>query len=104
MSKTKTVIKKWAIIFVLVLFLGFTALSAIMYLASPSQEDLQAEANCTANGFERDSENKICSDDLSWSVEQEQNQIEEVKNINTQENCIANSGTRYAENKVCITK
>jgi hypothetical protein len=56
------IVKKSAIIFVLVLFLGFTALSAVMYLASPSQEDLQAEADCQSNGFERDSETKICSD------------------------------------------
>jgi CHASE3 domain sensor protein len=38
--------KKSAIIFVLVFFLGFTALTAVMYLANPSQEDLQAEAEC----------------------------------------------------------
>ena len=99
MSKTKRVIKKWAIIFVLVLFLGFTALSAIMYLASPNQEDLQAEADCTSNGFERDSESKICSDSLSWDTEQV---VLEDIDQNTQENCIANSGTRYAENEVCI--
>jgi hypothetical protein len=56
------IVKKSAIIFVLVLFLGFTALTAVMYLASPSQEDLQAEADCKSNGFERNSETKICSD------------------------------------------
>ena len=96
------IVKKSAIIFVLVLFLGFTALSAIMYLASPSQEDLQAEADCTANGFERNSEDKICSDSLSWDLADDQN-IEET-NTNTEANCTANSGTRYAENEVCITK
>ncbi len=94
------IVKKSAIIFVLVLFLGFTALSAIMYLASPNQEDLQAEANCVANGFERNSEDKICSDNLSWNLSDEQN-IEDV-NTNTETNCTANSGTRYAENDVCI--
>ncbi len=93
------VVKKWAVVFVLVLFLGFTALSAIMYLASPNQEDLQAEADCMANGFERNSDDKICSDDLDLADEQDTD-----INTNTQENCIASSGTRYAENEVCITK
>lgn len=93
------IVKKSAIIFVLVLFLGFTALSAIMYLASPNQEDLQAEANCISNWFERDLENNICSDDLLWAIENS-----EDINTNTQTNCLANSGTRYAENEVCITE
>lgn len=99
MSKVKTAIKKSSIIIVLVLFLWFTALSAVMYLASPSQKDLQAEANCTSNGFERNSKDKTCSDSLSWDLVKT-----DAANQNTQENCIANSGTRYAENEVCITK
>jgi hypothetical protein len=70
-----------------------------MYLASPNQEDLQAEANCTANWFDRNSETKLCSDELSWALAD----TEEV-NQNTQENCLANSGTRYSENEVCITE
>ncbi len=96
------IVKKSAIIFVLVLFLWFTALSAIMYLASPDQEELQAEANCMANGFERNSEDKICSDNLSWDFTDDQN-IEGI-NTNTEASCTANSGTRYAENEVCITE
>ena len=99
MSKTKTLIKKWSIIFVLVLFLWFTALTAVMYLASPSQEDLQAEADCTSNGFERDSESKICLDNLWVDVIEGQEVI-----LNEEEDCLAKSGTRYAENEVCITE
>ena len=98
------VVKKSVVIFVLALFLWFTALSTIMYLASPTQKEQQAEIDCISNGFERDSEKKVCLDNISWDFLNDKNIGVEEINIKTEKDCISNSGTRYAENEVCVIK
>jgi hypothetical protein len=60
---------------------------------------LQAEADCKSNGFERNSETKICSDN-DWVELVETQEVVQ----NAEADCLANSGTRYAENEVCITE
>jgi hypothetical protein len=87
--------KKWIlrifIILVLVWFLAFTALSAVMYLSSPKEqvnlEQMQIE--CEDNWLTRDQELEQCL--------QEQDIV-----INSKENCEQEWWTWYAENEVCI--
>ncbi len=83
--------RKWAVIFVLVLFLGFTALSAVMYLAWPKQQNNLEEiiAQCEAEGWVRDEERQGCFEDPANMVSPE-------------EECNEKWGTRYAENEVCV--
>ncbi len=87
--------KKWIlrvfVILVLVWFLAFTALSAIMYLSGPKPEinieDIKIE--CENIGWVRDDELEQCFE-------------EQYIIINSQENCEEEWGTWYAENEVCI--
>ena len=84
------VVRKGAVIFVLVLFLWFTALSAIMYLAWPKQDNsAELIAQCEAIEWVRDEETQECFENTDTIVSPE-------------EDCAEKGGTRYAENEVCV--
>lgn len=88
----KNTIKKWAVIFVLVLFLGFTALSTVMYFTSPKQDNtLELIAQCEDIWWIRDEESLSCLEDDTIIVSDE-------------ELCDEKWGTWYEENQVCITE
>ncbi|HKL44369.1 MAG TPA: hypothetical protein VJ892_03760 [Candidatus Absconditabacterales bacterium] len=82
--------KKIATIAVLVFFLAFTALSAVMYLAGPKQDNsAEIIAQCEAAGGIRDQEVQEC--------------FENPENmVSAEEECNEIGGTRYPENEVCV--
>jgi hypothetical protein len=86
----KNTIKKWAVIFVLALFLWFTALSTVMYFTSPKQDNTpELIAQCESIWWTRDEESLSCLEDTTTM-------------ISDKELCDEKWGTWYAENEVCI--
>lgn len=87
--------KKWIlrvfIILVLVWFLAFTALSAVMYLSWPKEnKNIEAMiAQCEDIWWVRDETSQQCLEDPSTMID-------------SQQACEEQWGTWYAENEVCI--
>lgn len=78
------------IILVLVWFLAFTALSTVMYLSSPKQDNTpELIAQCEDAWWVRDEETESCFEDPSNMV-------------SDKELCDEKWWTRYEENQVCI--
>lgn len=87
-AKKKTL--KVVIILVLIWFLLFTALSAVMYLTWPKTDNTpEFIAQCEDAGWVRDEDTQECFEDTSDMVSDE-------------ELCNERWGTWYEENEVCI--
>ncbi len=89
-NPTKRKVIKIIVILVLVWFLAFTALSAVMYLSTPKQAQIQEMMmECENVWWVRDEEIQQCFEDAETI-------------ISPKEECVEIWWTRYEENEVCV--